>query len=75
MAPLLITHGRLLSLSRPLSRPLSLSQFVFPCAAVSCPAEYGAEDGWVAPPPGATGPPQRAFRRAVELARAKVTPI
>ena len=51
---------------------LAVLQFAFPRAAVSCPAAVGAEDRWNAPPPGATGPPQRAFRRAIELARAKV---
>ena len=45
---------------------LTVLQFIFPHASVSCPAAY-ADDRWNPPPSGAAG-----FRRAVELARAKV---
>ena len=53
---------------------LHVMQFIFPQASVSCPAAYAAEDHWNVPPPTASvnGTPQYGFRRAIELARAKV---
>ena len=53
---------------------LHVMQFIFPQASVSCPAAYASEDHWNVPPPTASvhGTPQYGFRRAIELARAKV---
>ena len=53
---------------------LHVMQFIFPQASISCPAAYASEDHWNVPPPTASvnGTPQYGFRRAIELARAKV---